>query len=159
MTESIHSLISRKFDSDFQLLKKCFEGTEYYFDKLVKEVEIIVDEERTITHQEISKTMENYLEKTKPSLRKKFGLMERFFDFSYSPIVQSGGNYSLRIINESDRNKLSSDVIRLSLGGKYFEMNCNVIRTLIINPTEDEQRAYTALCSLFSELQSGLKPG
>lgn len=82
--------------------------------------------------------MENYLEKTKPNLKKKFGLMERFFDFSYSPIIQSGGNYSLKIINESDKNILKPDIIRLSLGGKYFELNCNIVRTLIINPTEDE---------------------
>lgn len=46
--------------------------------------------------------MENYLEKTKPNLKKKFNIMDRFFDFSYSPIIQSGGNYNLKIINESD---------------------------------------------------------
>jgi nucleosome binding factor SPN SPT16 subunit len=65
----------------------------------------------------------------------------------------------LKIINESDNNYLKPDIIRLSLGGKYFELNCNVIRTLIINPTEDEQKAYTALISLFNELQNNLKNG
>ncbi len=82
--------------------------------------------------------MENFLERTKGNLKKKFGILDRFYDYSYAPIVQSGGHYSLKIINDSDENHLKSDIIRLSLGGKYFEFNCNVIRTLIINPTEDE---------------------
>ena len=151
--------MARKFEAELNLLKKCYEGTEYYFDKLIKEIEIIVDEERQTTHQEITKSMESYLEKTKGGLRKKFNILDRFYDYSYAPIVQSGGKYSLKIINESDKSSLKPDIIRLSLGGKYFELNCNVIRTLIINPTEDEQKAYTALLSLFNELQNGLKNG
>ncbi len=159
ITEQIHNLITRKFDSEATLLKKCFEATEYYFDKFIREVELAVDEEKEITHQEVTRVMETYLEKTKPNLKKKFNILDRFYDYSYAPIIQSGGNYSLKIINESDKNKLKPDVIRLALGGKYFEMNCNLIRTLIINPTEDEQKAYTALLSLFNELQNGLKNG
>ncbi len=46
ITESLHNLMSRKFDSELVLFKKCFEGTEYYFDKLIKEIEITVDEEK-----------------------------------------------------------------------------------------------------------------
>ncbi len=103
--------------------------------------------------------METYLEKTKSSIKKNIHVMDRFFDYSYAPIVQSGGGFNLKITAESDKNHLKSDVIRLSLGGKYFELNCNVIRTLIINPSEDEQRAYNALLSIFNELQSGLKNG
>ncbi len=152
ISEPIHNLIARKFDSNISLLKKCFEGTEYYFDKLVRDIEAYVDEEKVISHKDITKNMENYLEKTKAGLKRNIHIMERFFDYGYAPIIQSGGNYNLKITSESDGEKLKSDIIRLSLGGKYFELNCNIIRTLIINPTEDEQKAYTALLTLFNEL-------
>ena len=50
------------------LLKKCVDTTEYYYDKLVREIENIVDEDRITTHQDITRTMENYLEKTKVTI-------------------------------------------------------------------------------------------
>lgn len=50
ITEPIHNLLAKKFESDLNLLKKCFETTEYYFDKLVRDVETYVDEEKIITH-------------------------------------------------------------------------------------------------------------
>ncbi len=50
ITEPIHNLITRKFEAETQLLKKWFEATEYYFDKLVRDIENYVDEEKVITH-------------------------------------------------------------------------------------------------------------
>lgn len=50
ITEPIHNLLTKKFDSDTNLLKKCFEATEFYFDKLIRDIENYVDEEKTITH-------------------------------------------------------------------------------------------------------------
>lgn len=69
------------------LLKKCVDTTEYYYDKLVREIENIVDEDRITTHQDITRTMENYLEKTKVTIWKNFNILDRFYDYSYSPII------------------------------------------------------------------------
>jgi len=79
--------------------------------------------------------MESYLEQNKSLLKKKFNIIEKFYDFSYSPIIQSGGVYDLRPSADNTKEQLKDDVIILNLGGKYFEYNCNINRTLIINPT------------------------
>lgn len=53
---------------------------------------------------------------------------------------------------EPDKNEISGDVILLGLGTKYFEMNCNILRTLLIDPTSKEEENYNAMISLFKEL-------
>lgn len=65
-------------------------------------------------------------------------MIEKFFDFAYTPIVQSGGDYNLKPTAESSNKHLSYDVVLLSMAGRYFDFNCNVNRTLIINPKPKE---------------------
>lgn len=81
-------------------------------------------------------------------------------EFCYPPIIQSGGNYSLKFsatrylklliiihvivistIFFSDKNILHFGVIICSLGTRYKSYCSNLIRTLIVNPTE-EMRVY-----------------
>lgn len=80
--------------------------------------------------------MEKKLEKTKYQMKNKFKIHENYYDFSYSPVVQSGGKYILRPTSQSNDDNLSGDIILLNMAGKYFEMNCNVFRTLLIDPSE-----------------------
>jgi nucleosome binding factor SPN SPT16 subunit len=43
------------------------------------------------------------------------------------------------------------------MAAKYFEMNCHVGRTLLINPTEETGKNYQALYFLHQELIKELK--
>jgi nucleosome binding factor SPN SPT16 subunit len=99
------------------------------------------------------------LENNKALLNKKFQVLDKFFDFTYTPVVQSGGQYNLKPTAESDQKNLALNVIILQLAGRYFDFNCSLQRTLLINPTEKEQSFYLALLSLFNEIQRNLKPG
>lgn len=45
------------------------------------------------------------------------------------------------------------------MAGKYFEMNCNIFRTLLINPTKEDQKNYEALHFLHKLTISNLKIG
>lgn len=80
-------------------------------------------------------------------------------EFCYPPIIQSGGNYSLKfsatrylifliqfvlnvfviniIIFFSDKNTLHFGVIICSLGIRYKSYCSNLIRTILVNPTEE----------------------
>jgi nucleosome binding factor SPN SPT16 subunit len=65
-------------------------------------------------------------------------MIEKFFDFCYTPIIESGGEYSLKPTGESTNKHLQYDVILLCLAGRYFDFNCHINRTLIINPKPKE---------------------
>lgn len=84
------------------------------------------------------------------ALERKHNINKNFVDIPYSPIIQSGGVYDLRLnifdnlMNffiekrpnaESDSKPLEYDAIVCMCGGKYFNYNTNIVRTLFIDPT------------------------
>lgn len=108
-------------------------------------------------------------------------------EFCYPPIIQSGGNYSLKfsatrylmlyflnkyqyyykimllvlitiifhIIYFSDKNILHFGVIICCLGTRYKSYCSNLIRTILVNPTEEirvYKYWYFKKCSLFSSV-------
>lgn len=56
-------------------------------DQFIKEIEQIVDENLKISHAKISVKMDEILEKQKNSLKWRFGIIDKFFDYSYTPVV------------------------------------------------------------------------
>lgn len=128
-------------------------------DQFIKEIEQIVDENQKVSHEKISAKMDEFLEKQKSSLKWRFGILDKFFDYSYTPVVQSSGDYDLKPNSESNNKQLGFNVILLNLAGWYFDLNSNIYRTIFINPTEQEQKQYLLLLSLFNEFSRNLKPG
>ena len=59
---------------------------------------------------------------------------KKYVDLAYLPIIQSGGTYDLRPQAESTDEILSYDTIICSVGSKYHDYNCNIVRTLFIDP-------------------------
>ena len=53
-------------------------------------VEFYIDEGEKIKHSEISAKMEEKLVKTKKSLKVSFEVLPNFYDFAYTPVIQSG---------------------------------------------------------------------
>ena len=145
--------MSIKSKSDFQLIRKAAEVTCDYFSEFVEAIEYHIEDNDVVKHNDISDEMEKKLEKSKYTLKSKYSIHEQFYDFSYTPVVQSGGDYDLRPTSESNFKNLSGDVILLNMAGKYFEMNCNICRTLLINPSDKIQQDYKNLVYLHVLLQ------
>lgn len=55
-------------------------------------------------------------------------------EWVYSPIIQSGGKYDLRVSAVSDEGNLKPGVILASLGLRYKSYCSAMARTFIINP-------------------------
>jgi len=55
-------------------------------------------------------------------------------DWVYTPIIQSGGKYDLKVSAESNQDNLKADVILASMGIKYKEYCGNIARTFMIGP-------------------------
>lgn len=73
-------------------------------------------------------------------------------DMCYPPIIQSGGNYNLKFSVVSDKNYLHFGAIVCSLGVRYKSYCSNIVRTLLVNPTQEVQDNYEFLVNLQEEL-------
>jgi len=133
----------------------------YFENKLIEEVEQIIDEELKKKHSEIARKIESLLENDQEmkQLEKSLGIERMYADLCYTPIIQSGGRFDLRPQAQSDDMELSYDTIICSVGSKYHEYNCNIVRTLFIDPDEDQKANYVTLYNLHNMLIGKLKPG
>lgn len=58
-------------------------------------------------------------------------------DFSYIPMIQSGGNYSMtQDPSNLKESILTYDTILISVGINYRYYNSNIARTIFIDPSE-----------------------
>lgn len=80
-------------------------------------------------------------------------------DMCYPPIIQSGGNFSLKFSALSDKNYLHFGAIVCSLGARYKSYCSNISRTLLVNPTDEIQENYNFLVNLEEEILKLLKSG
>ncbi len=125
-----------KESDELENIKKAGKVAIWVQDKVIQEVENIIDSEVRMKHCDISKKIEAMFENPQEikSLETSTKTDREFADLAYTPIVQSGGAYDLRPQAESNDNDLSYDTVLCSVGAKYYEYNCNVVRTLFIDP-------------------------
>lgn len=138
----IQEILCVKQPEDVTLVDKCGSLSVYFFKLLIDEIESIIDEGTKIKHSQLSNKIDEFVTSKRKDYKAKFGIKPIFFDLSYIPIIQSGGKYNLKANAESNKEVLQHDCIILSLGTKYYEFNTNVVRTLFINASREEQSAY-----------------
>lgn len=80
-------------------------------------------------------------------------------DWIYTPIIQSGGKYDLKISAESNADDLKSGVILASMGIKYKEYCSNIARTFLIGPDKSQEANYNFLLDLQQFLLKKMKAG
>ena len=153
----VQEMLSVKDAEAIAAVKTCTAVTTHFFEKFIVQVEDIINDNIKMSHLEVSKKIDEMLQKTKPQLEKDFSLKSNFYDFSYSPVVQSGGNYNLKPNAESNSDPLTYDCILLNMGGKYLDLNCNIFRSLLINPTPIDKQNYTALVDMHKRIIKSLK--
>lgn len=152
-------LIAIKSEEDLELIGKAAQANVFLMKKFVSEIEGILDANSNTSHQKITKIMENQIESSKRELERSFGIKPRFIEYTYSPVVQSGKNFDLKIDAESNSDPLSQNYILLNMAVKYFELNTNIFRTLLIDPSEEDRRNYGALSKIHEFVVNSLAPG
>ncbi|ODQ63257.1 SPT16-domain-containing protein [Nadsonia fulvescens var. elongata DSM 6958] len=160
---------SHRDETELALLKTAAKAstaimTQYF----AEEMSTIIDDERTVTHAKFSDRIEAKIEDTKffthnAKVLKSLGGASNFdaslLDWSYTPIVQSGGAYDLRPSAQSDNKPLQGDVILCSLGIRYKFYCSNIARTYLIDPTKDQEANYMFLVQLQQHLLDTLREG
>lgn len=122
----------------------------------IKKMEEVIDSEKPITHEELATYVEEILED--PS---KISLKVPKEDVSscYFPIVQSGGTYDLKLSAQSTSERLSHDVITVSLGARYRSYCSNLARTFLVDPPKKVSETYDILLEVQMACLQVMKPG
>lgn len=108
-----------------------------------------------VKHSKLSEGVESAL------TDKKYvtGVDSSLLEMCYPPIIQSGGQYSLKFSALSDKNHLHFGSIVCSLGARYKSYCSNISRTFLVNPTQEMQDNYNFLVNVQEEILKMLKPG
>ncbi|KAI0223979.1 FACT complex subunit spt16 [Massospora cicadina] len=127
---------------------------------LFAELTSAIDEERRITHAKLADKTEDliYNEKKRERAKLPSDMDYDFLDWSYTPIIQSGGIYDLKPSAASDDRELTSGVIICTLGVRYKNYCSNIGRTLLIDVTPAQERNYAFLLELQRHVLTKLKP-
>lgn len=149
-------LLAPKEDSEIATIKKASLVTIDVFNKYLKDqIMEIIDSEKKVRHSKLAEGVESAIQD------KKYvsGVDVNQVDMCYPAIIQSGGNYSLKFSAVSDKNNLHFGSIICSFGARYKLYCSNIVRTLLVNPTEEMQGNYNFLLQLQEELLKKLQPG
>jgi len=145
-----------KEESEILTVKKACLVTVDVFNKYLKDhIMEIIDADKKVKHSKLAEGVEQAL------TDKKYvsGVDMSQLDMCYPPIIQSGGSYSLKFSAVSDKNHLHFGAIVCSLGVRYKSYCSNIVRTLLVNPSEKLQDQYNFLVNLEEEMLKVLIPG
>ena len=116
----------------------------------------IIDAEKKVKHSKLSEEIEQVL--SEPS-KIHVKLNPQNLDIAYAPIVQSGGQYDLKVSAASDERRLEYDVILCSLGARYSMYCANIGRTFLVDPVKQQEEEYKALLQAQDAALNALVPG
>lgn len=145
------------------LLAVASKASDKFMDLLADEMVNAVDEELKITNAKLSDKIENkiddakYLKKLAPDLSSLCPPGHKFnidlLDWTYSPIIQSGNKFDLRVSARSNNDQLQGNgCILASCGIRYNNYCSNVTRTFLIDPSEEMVNNYDFMLDLQNEI-------
>ncbi|CCD23632.1 chromatin-remodeling protein SPT16 NDAI_0B06000 [Naumovozyma dairenensis CBS 421] len=147
------------------LLAVASKGSDKFMDLLSDEMVRAVDEELKITNAKLSDKIENkiddakFLKKIAPDLAELCPTYHKLnidlLDWTYSPIIQSGKKFDLRVSARSSNDQLyGNGCILASCGIRYHNYCSNVTRTFLIDPSEEMTNNYDFMLTLQKEIVS-----
>ncbi|KRT79094.1 Peptidase [Oryctes borbonicus] len=156
VSSAVAYVISPKEDTEILTIKKACMVTVDVFTKYLKDqIMEIIDSDKKVKHSKLAEGVEVAI------TDKKYisGVDTTQIDMCYPAIIQSGGNYSLKFSVVSDKNNLHFGAIICSLGARYKSYCSNIVRTLLVNPSDEIQNNYNFLLNLEEEVLKKLSSG
>ncbi|CAF3015468.1 unnamed protein product [Rotaria socialis] len=156
ISSSIGYLIAVKDNEELGLIRKACEITGKLYSKHLKDQIInIVDSERKVKHSKLSEGLESALNDEKYVSSSDANYVE----MCYPAIIQSGGNYNLKFSATVDKNSLhfGGSSIICAFGIRYKSYCSNVVRTLLVNPSEEMKNSYQFLLDCEEVILRALK--
>eukprot|EP00088_Acartia_fossae_P005874 TRINITY_DN1265_c0_g1_i5.p1 TRINITY_DN1265_c0_g1~~TRINITY_DN1265_c0_g1_i5.p1 ORF type:complete len:1100 (-),score=479.08 TRINITY_DN1265_c0_g1_i5:747-4046(-) len=158
LTTQFGYLMAPKEESEVHTIKKAALLSSDIFDKYLKDhIADIIDGDKKKSHSRVSKDIEDQIQNKDNKLLS--GLDKSNIDMCYPPIIQSGGNYKLKFSVVSDKENLHFGAIICSFGIRYKSYCSNLVRTFLVDPSQDVQDVYSYLVTLEELILSKLKDG
>lgn len=152
----ISAVLAFKDDTELTYIKKACEITSKIYSKYLKDQLVnIIDGEKKTKHSKIAESVEQVINDSKYVSQND----KDFVEICYPAIIQSGGNYNLKFSASSDKNNLHFGTIISALGFRYKNYCSNIVRTLMVEPTEKMQENYKFLLKLEEEIINQLRDG
>lgn len=125
----------------------------------VEEMSEILDAEKKVTHKALGDMVDKKIDD-----EKFFSKLPDFsasqLDWTYGPIVQSGGSYDLKLSAVSDNNHLHAGTIIAGIGLRYKSYASMVARTYLVDPNKSQESNYKLLSNIhetvIKEAQEGV---
>lgn len=156
ISSGIAYLIAPKEDAEIITIKKASLVTVDVFTKFLKDqIMEIIDSDKKVKHSKLAEGVESAISDKKYVT----GVDVTQVDMCYPAIIQSGGNYNLKFSVVSDKNTLHFGAIICSLGARYKSYCSNMVRTLLVNPSDEIQANYNFLLTIEEEVLKKLQAG
>ena len=130
----------------------------------VEEMSEVLDEEKKVTHKQLSDRIDKKIDDRNFFINSKSKLPADFdaeqLEWVYGPTIQSGGNYDLKLTALSDDNNLHAGTIIAGLGLRYKNYCSMVARSYLVDPNKSQESNYKLLLSIhnavITEAQEGV---
>ena len=160
MAATFGYLMAAKEEVELSLVKKAAGLSSDIFSKYLKEqIMDIIDGDKKKPHSKISKDIEDQINNKESKLLSGSSVDKSAVDMCYPPIIQSGGNYKLKFSVASDKENLNFGAIVCSLGVRYKSYCSNIVRTMLVDPSQSLQDTYTYLVTLEELILDKLRAG
>lgn len=127
----------------------------------VEEMSDILDQEKKVTHRNLSDRVAKIIEDNK--FFNKIKVSSNFdpmnLDWDLPPVVQSGGQYDLKFGLDADEQNLHAGVIVAALGLRYQSYSSMVARTYMVDPSKAQEANYKILLSIHNEVIKTIRDG
>ena len=130
----------------------------------VEEMSEILDEEKKVTHKELADRIDKKIDDGKFFQNSKTKLPVDFdetqLDWTYGPVIQSGGKYDLKLTAQADDSNLHAGTIVAGVGLRYKTYCSMLARTYLVDPNKSQENNYKLLLSIhetiIQEAQEGV---
>ncbi|KAH7421678.1 hypothetical protein KP509_13G070600 [Ceratopteris richardii] len=160
VSSGLSEVFAVKDETEIQNIRKAgFLSASVLKNYVVPKLEVVIDEEKTITHAELMDDTEKAV--IDPS-KAKVKLKADNVDICYPPVFQSGGVFDLKPSAISNEDPLYYDaygVIVCAIGARYNSYCANVARSYLIDADALQSKAYKVLHKAHEAAINALKPG
>lgn len=126
------------------------------------EMSQLLDEEKKMTHKALAAKIDAKIDDAK-FFQKLAKLPPEFdpqqIDWAYGPVIQSGGNYDLRLTATSDSNNLHAGIIIAGFGIRYKTYSSIIARTYLVDPSKSQESNYGFLLSIHEAVMKDVRDG
>lgn len=128
----------------------------------VEEMSGILDAEKKITHSSLASKVDAIIDdpsffKKNPKLPNDFD--SRQLDWTYGPVIQSGGKYDLKLSAQADNDNLHAGIIIAGFGLRYRTYCSTIARTYLVDPNKSQESNYKFLLSMHELVLKDIRDG